>query len=65
MLSDFWVPKARKYFKNLLGSNTGMTSLLFFELKTSKRKQNKTNQSDAIKKVLFLDLGGVIGALIL
>lgn len=65
MLSDFWVPKARKCFNNLLGSNTGMTSLLFFELKTSKRKQNKPNQLDATKKVLFLDPGGIAGALIL
>ena len=28
-------------------------------------RENKTNQSDAIKKVLFLDLGGVVGAFIL
>lgn len=60
VLPDLRISQARKYFRNILDPNTGMTSLLFFELKTFKRKKTKQsnppNPLDATN-VLFLDLG--------
>lgn len=57
ILPDFRVSQARKFFRNILGPNTGMSSFLFLELRTFKGEKNK-KQLDTTN-VLFFDLGVV------